>query len=73
MISIEQVPAWIVSCGISHAIGRIAGGWCYTACNSMMTGDHQKQHNGRICKRCRERLKVATLVGDSQPTRETKP
>ena len=61
-VTIDDVPLWIVSAGISHAVAERQCGTCYTACGSLIWGDAQQERTKRVCRRCRERLKQATLV-----------
>lgn len=62
-VAIEQVKHWLKLCGVGHAVAEVRSGWSYTACNKMISGDPTgTTPPRRICKRCRERLKVAELV-----------
>ena len=62
-VEIKDVPKWIVFDGISHAASGADDFLVYTACNHGMTGELVDQPGRRICRACRERLKVATLKG----------
>jgi hypothetical protein len=62
MITIDQVPLWAVACGLGHAVESRNDGYTVTACGiwGNLRG-HTKRKPKRICAKCRERLKDATL------------
>jgi hypothetical protein len=63
MISIDQVPRWYVSDGnIGHAVAGCGNGIVRTACGTLSfdnTESTQTDRPKRICRKCRQRLKVA--------------
>ena len=64
-VTIEQVPRWFVSQGIGHAVGQLKGGFIYVGCRSMFSGNEKnttKRRPKRVCRKCRESLKNATIV-----------
>lgn len=65
MVTVEQVKAWVLDWHkIGHAVADERAGWVWTACQTVMTsGVATAERPRRICRKCRERLKVGTLVG----------
>ena len=65
-ITIKQVPRWMVHGGYGHAVAKICDPGIYTACGTLWWGcgdsDTQTTAPKRICRKCRKRLKDATLI-----------
>jgi hypothetical protein len=63
-VPIEAVPMWGVLRGIGHAIVQTRSRWSATACDQFSPSyDLTKDVPARICRKCRLRLKQATLSG----------
>ena len=61
-MDIKDIPMWIVSGGIGHAVQQGLDP-SYTACGSVIFGGgEQTEMPKRICKKCRKRIKDATLT-----------
>ena len=65
-VAVEQVPVWMIDRGIGHAVAGpgIGSGWAHWACGTMTPfgeGDLVRVTPSKICKKCREALKGATL------------
>lgn len=66
VVAIEDVPKWFVYRGIGHAVAGpgLGSGWGQMACRMMTPIGHddlQDTAPPRICRKCREALKGATL------------
>jgi hypothetical protein len=67
-VTVEQVPVWLILDGIGHAVQGTNCGWFQTGCGTLTPGGtEQKEVPKRICRRCRERLKEATLLAPTSP------
>lgn len=66
MIIIDQVPRWYVDRNVGHAVAGCGNGQIHTACGTIHIGpcaaDTQTERPKRICRKCRVRLNVATLI-----------
>ena len=77
MVGIDQVQRWYIGHGnIGHAVAACGNGMVYTACQSLIF-DHarvtQAEVPQRICRKCRERLKVAELLKPENKHMVSKP
>jgi hypothetical protein len=63
-VSIEQVPMWLPLRGnIGHAVELSKMGWYLTACGTFTpNGPPTPRRPKRICRKCRKRLREATLL-----------
>lgn len=64
MVDIKDVPGWVTIKGIGHAIAQTGGPGLYTLCRSLHIGWYPKVKRlapKRICSKCREALKTATI------------
>lgn len=65
-MNIKDVPMWIVSGGIGHAVSKGLDP-SYTACRSLIFGGgEQTEMPKRICQKCRKRIKDATLIKENK-------
>lgn len=65
MVTVEQVSVWWVKRGIGHAVGGLGNGMIHTACQTLVFGgesETQQERPRKLCRKCREWLKKATLV-----------
>jgi len=53
---------WMRSCGVDHACLPDGNGWWMTACGTWTPGGLPSPERRRVCRRCRERLRVATEI-----------
>lgn len=54
--------------GISHIVASERTGWVHTLCGTMATGESiDWPMKPRVCRKCRERLKAATVVKSKEP------
>lgn len=61
-VDIKDIKVWAVSRGISHIVAEQVAAGTFTACGTLFVGDwRRKRRTKRVCERCRERLKEATL------------
>ncbi len=64
---IEDVQHWSMSAGIGHIVtDSLGGGWLYTACNSMMTGNLEAERPARVCSKCRAKLPHLRSITEPQ-------
>jgi hypothetical protein len=69
MLTVDQVPLWAVERGIGHAVSARNGGYVMTACGTWGNLNEQTAKTPkRICLKCRERLKDATLLRKTEKT-----
>ena len=73
MMTVDQVPCWVVVRGVSHAVAEARDPGTYTACRSLFWGTYppespedRKKHNGRICSKCRKALEQAFPIGGAR-------
>jgi hypothetical protein len=63
-ITIEQVTHWTRPYrGVGCVVVQTHGGWVFTACRSLRTGDAVKTRPPRVCRKCRAGLKDLTPAG----------
>ena len=62
-ITVEQVPCWIIVDRVSHVVMRAGDPGTHAACGTLFWGVYpsksarkKRQHNGRICRKCRAAL-----------------
>ncbi len=61
-VDIKDIKVWAVDKGISHIVAAQVSLGTQTACNTIYAGDwRRKTRTRRVCEKCRERLKEATL------------
>jgi len=59
-VTIDQVKHWTRPWGRSKTgciVVRDRGGWMFTACGSMQTGDVVETKPAKVCRKCRATLK----------------
>jgi hypothetical protein len=64
-MTVDEVKVWYVWGGIGHAVMQIGGGWIWTACGTMCSGDRDNVTSDkpkRICRRCRAAILTARPV-----------
>lgn len=65
-VELKDIRVWAVKDGVSHVVAEQTSAGTLTACNSLLWGDwRRKTRTKRICQKCRDRLKEATLRGDA--------
>lgn len=76
-ITIDQVPCWIIVSHISHVVMSAGDPGTRTACGSLFWGVYplkskkaKRQHNGRICAKCRAALSKCERHAASVPQAE---
>lgn len=72
MLRIDQVPAWYEMEGISHVVTSCGDGMhllCdrWIVCGPVRRTDLASKPGKRICRRCRHRLKTASLKATPTP------
>jgi hypothetical protein len=61
-VTIADIKVWAIDKGISHIVAAQVPLGTFTACGTVFAGDwRRKRRTKRICEKCRERLKDATL------------
>lgn len=62
MATIDEVRLWAVDGGIGHAVAAtgVWGGYVHTICDRLGNYETTTKRPGRICGRCRRRLKETT-------------
>ena len=69
MAEIKDVKRWYIESGISHAVFKISN-WtqlgCMVVCATMDYRDLPTSPSKRICRKCREALKKATVIPERQ-------
>jgi hypothetical protein len=77
MVSIDQVQRWyVIYSNIGHAVAGCGNGMVHTACGTLSfdnTDSTQTDRPKRICRKCRERLKVAELLQPENKHMVSKP
>jgi hypothetical protein len=66
-VSIDEVKLWATDKGIGHAVSRIwKAHYAHTACDILANFRTTPVRPKRICRKCRARLRFATLSTSSK-------
>lgn len=74
MIAIDDVKHWLVDgdnkTGIGHVVFGVQNGWTLLGCGARLGGclkeECETEKPKRICRKCRESLKTATVVKNGE-------
>lgn len=73
MVTVEQVPVWLLSRGIAHVVASTRAKGKYpqntmTLCRSWIWGGElSRKKPKRVCSKCRAALATANLAGREAP------